>query len=318
VHVTYKEIGESEIAAGASNIGRPIPTLTTYVLDANMQPVPVGVAGEICVGGLGVARGYLNRPELTAERFVSDPFGGERLYRSGDVGRVLPGGDIEYLGRRDQQIKLRGFRIEPGEIEAAVTSTPDVSAAAVVIRESAGGDPRLVCYFVPAVGAAPTAFDLLNRLRAVLPAHMVPSALIRLAALPLTPNGKLDRKALPEPEALEDEHPYTPPRGVLEETIAGVWADVLAVPRVSVDRNFFELGGHSLLATQVVARVTRLFRMRVTLRRFFEHPTVREFAAALVATEPKPGHAETIAGAIVRLREMTPEERERLRSARGA
>jgi amino acid adenylation domain-containing protein len=306
---------------GRASVGRPIANTQVYVLDRYMSPAPIGVPGELYIAGAGVARGYLGRPELTAERFVLDPFGpepGARMYRTGDRVRWRRDGLLDLLGRLDNQVKLRGFRIELGEIEAAVTAHPGVEAAVVIIHEFKPGDLRLVCYFVPAAGMAPTSADLIGRLRGTLPEYMVPGVLISLVSLPLTPNGKLDRGALPEPVALEGEQQYTPPSGTVEEVVASVWADVLGLPRVSADRNFFELGGHSLLATQVVARVARLFRMRVTLRGFFEHPTVQQFASALVALESKPGHLSAVAAALLRLRDMTPEEREQLRSPSGA
>jgi amino acid adenylation domain-containing protein len=306
---------------GRASIGRPIANTRVHVLDRHLLPTPIGVPGELYIAGAGVARGYLGRPELTAERFVPDPFShdtGARMYRTGDRVRWRPDGVLELLGRFDNQVKLRGHRIELGEIEAVVAAYPGVESAVAVMRDFAPGDPRLMCYFVAAAGANPSIAALLANLHRALPSYMVPAAIMPLASYPLTPNGKLDRRALPAPVALEDERPYTPPRGALEEVIAGVWADVLALPRVSVDRNFFELGGHSLLATQVVARVTRLFRMRVTLRSFFEHPTVREFASVFATTESKAGQAEAVAGALLRLRDMTPDERERLRSVRGA
>ncbi len=249
--------------------------------------MPVGVAGEIHVGGAGLARGYLDRPALTAERFVPDPWAaepGSRLYRSGDLARRTlrtPDGDLEYLGRADHQVKLRGFRIELGEIEAALARHPGVREALVLAREDQPGDRRLVAYVVPAE-TAPGASALRDFLAAALPDYMVPAAFVFLPALPLSGNGKVDRRALPAPEAAQgslDEE--AAPRRPVEELIAGIWSQVLGVEGVGAGDDFFELGGHSLLATQVVSRVRETLRVELPLRQLFDTPTVGELAAAV-------------------------------------
>jgi amino acid adenylation domain-containing protein len=318
VHVTYKEIGDAEIANGASNIGGPIPTLTTYVLDRHMQLVPIGVTGEVCVGGAGVARGYLNRPELTAERFVPHPFrAGERMYRSGDVGRMRANGEMEYLGRRDAQVKLRGFRIELGEIETTIAQHPSIAGCVAVLRNDGLIGPRLVAYYVP--NAMEPRLDR-AALRAWaaerLPEFMVPSVFVALSTLPLTSNGKVDRKALPAPDdAADADVVVVSPRNELETVIAGVWSDMLGIQSIGVETSFFELGGHSLLATRINAQVSRIFRSTLALRRFFENPTVAGTARVLMEIEPKPGQTASIARLYLKAKQMSPEERERLRAA---
>ncbi|HEY3110881.1 MAG TPA: amino acid adenylation domain-containing protein, partial [Chloroflexota bacterium] len=281
-----------EYASGRDlTLGRPLANMRVYVVDARMQPVPIGLAGELLIGGDGVARGYLDRPGLTAERFVPDPFAGRpgaRLYRSGDLVRWRPDGRLEFLGRVDQQVKVRGFRIEPGEIESALAQHPDVREAAVVAREDRPGHRRLVAYIVatdPARRAGAT--ELRDHLGARLPEYMLPAAFVALDALPLTPNGKLDRRALPAPEVGADDRaePAVAPRTPAEQTLAGVWADVLGRPveRVGVHDNFFELGGDSILSIQVIARAARA-GLQLTPRQLFQHQTVAALAAVAVAT----------------------------------
>ncbi|HEV3050161.1 MAG TPA: condensation domain-containing protein, partial [Longimicrobium sp.] len=263
--------------AGVIPIGGPIPNARTYVVDVHGRPVPIGVAGELWVGGAGVTRGYLGRPGLTAERFVPDPFSGEagaRLYRTGDLVQWRADGAIDFLGRLDHQVKVRGFRIELGEIEAALREHERVTDCAVVAREDAPGDRRLVAYVV---GEAPVE-ELRTHLRRSLPEHMVPAVFVPLDALPLTPNGKLDRKALPAPELAADAERYVAPRTPVEEVLAGIWAEVLRLERVGVEESFFDLGGHSLLATRVVSRVRDVFAIELPLRALFEGPTVAELA----------------------------------------
>ncbi|HEX5725518.1 MAG TPA: amino acid adenylation domain-containing protein, partial [Longimicrobiaceae bacterium] len=266
----------AETGAGQVPIGRPVANTRLYVLDARGQPVPVGVPGELNVGGAQVTRGYLGRPGLTAERFVPDPFGrvpGGRLYRTGDRVRWSASGHLEFLGRTDFQVKVRGFRIELGEIEAALLEHDGVRESAVLVREDAG-EKRVVAYVVGDVEA-----DALRvHVRQSLPEYMVPSAFVFLDALPLTPNGKLDRKALPAPELAPAEEKYVAPRTPVEEVLAGIWTEVLRLERVGANDNFFELGGHSLLATRVVSRVRELFGVELPLRALFEGPTVAELA----------------------------------------
>ncbi len=275
------------IPAGRQMIGRALPNARLHVLDPAGEPVPDGVPGELCLGGPGVARGYPGLPELTAARWVPDAFGGEagaRLYLTGDRVRRLPDGNLEFLGRVDAQVKIRGFRIEPGEVEAALLAHPGVRDAAVVAREDAPGDPRLVGYVVPAEGASLDTAELRELLRGRLPEHMVPSALVALEALPLTPTGKVDRRALPAPEAPEADDDLLAPRNPVEEVLAGIYAEVLGVARVGVDRGFFDLGGHSLLATRVVSRVRTMFGVELPLRAVFEHPTVAALAEAVTTS----------------------------------
>ena len=288
VHVTFKEIGEAEIAAAASNIGRPIPTTTLYVLDGALEPVPIGVAGELCVGGLGVARGYLNRPELSAERFVPDPFASEPgalLYRSGDLGRQLANGEVEYIGRRDHQVKLRGHRIELGEIEATLLSQHGVREAVVMVREDSPGDQRLAAYVVATDGATLTPPLLRDGMRAVLPEVMIPTAIEFLPRLPLTANGKVDLRALPVPEGAVGTRPYVAPRTTVEHEIAQIWETLLHPGRrVGALDDFFEIGGHSLLAIKMLAQVEKARGRRVPLAWLFEASTVESLAARLSAS----------------------------------
>ncbi|MGW6642430.1 amino acid adenylation domain-containing protein [Streptomyces iakyrus] len=274
---------------GAVPIGGPLPNTRLYVLDELMNPVPVGVVGELFIAGPQVARGYGGRPGLTAERFVADPFVGDgsRMYRSGDRVRWQADGRLEFLGRADEQLKVRGFRIEPGEIEAVLTAHPQIRTAVVsTFGESA--DRRLVAYVVPADAAegVPSVGVLREFVGRSLPEFMVPSAFVELAALPLTPNGKVDRDALPVPEGVRPElEGFVAPANATEELLAGVWAQVLGVDRVGVHDNFFELGGHSLLATQVVSRIRSVFATEVPLSALFDHPTVRELSDVVVSSD---------------------------------
>ncbi|HKH43166.1 MAG TPA: amino acid adenylation domain-containing protein [Thermoanaerobaculia bacterium] len=262
---------------GAPPIGRPIQRVRAFVADARGALVPRGAAGELWIGGASLARGYLGRPALTAERFVPDPWSGEpgeRLYRTGDLVRHRPGGSLDFLGRIDRQIKLRGFRIEPGEIEAALRGHPAVSEAAVTVHAQ-----RLVAYVVGAGERAPSGGELRDFLRERLPGPLVPASYVALAALPLAPNGKLDRKALPGPGPADAADAFIPPRTPVEARVAGIFAEVLGVARVGVEDDFFALGGHSLLAAQVAARVRSAFGVELPVRSVFETPTVEGLAA---------------------------------------
>jgi amino acid adenylation domain-containing protein len=284
---TWALLGPGE--TGAPSIGRPIAGSRLYVVDPLFQPVPLGAVGEIVLGGDGLSRGYLGRPELTAARFVPDPLGAEpggRLYRTSDLGKFLPDGRVAYLGRIDHQVKVRGFRVELGEIEGVLREHPEVEDVVVVARESAAG-ARLLAYVVlrgggPDSPAPPAPPETVERLRQHvaerLPVYMVPAAFVLLEALPHTPNGKVDRAALPEPGLAARAAGYVPPRTPAEELIAGVWAEVLGLPRVGAEDNFFELGGHSLLATRVMVRLRDAFGMDLPLRRLFEAPTVSGLA----------------------------------------
>ncbi|MEV1178204.1 amino acid adenylation domain-containing protein, partial [Nonomuraea sp. NPDC049784] len=269
--------------AGAPPIGGPIANARVYVLDRHLRPVPVGVPGELFVGGSGLARGYGGRPELTAERFLADPFGGEgsRLYRTGDRVRWRADGQLEFLGRVDEQVKVRGYRVEPGEVEAALVAHPEIAAAAVVAHED-GGDRRLVGYLVAedVADGIPSAGELRGFLLAGLPDYLVPSVFVELAALPLSPSGKIDRAALPAPDSSRPDlaADFVAPRTATEEVLAGIWAQVLGLERVGVGDSFFELGGHSLLATQAVSQVRAVFDVEVPLGALFAHPSVAELA----------------------------------------
>jgi len=266
-------------------IGAPVANTRLYVLDAAMQPTPVGVPGELYAGGANLARGYLGRPALTAQKFVPDPFGaaGSRLYRTGDRVRWRMDGALEYLGRTDFQVKIRGFRVEPGEIEAALTEHPSVVQAAVVVRGE-GAARRLAAYVVPTAGATPTAAELRPYLAQRLPEYMVPAAWTVMQALPLTPSGKVDRRSLPEPAAHAVSAGHVAPRTRAERMVAAAWEAVLGVSP-GVDDNFFDLGGHSLRATQVMARIRRAFGIELPLRALFEAPTVAGLAARASAAK---------------------------------
>ncbi|HYO58747.1 condensation domain-containing protein, partial [Archangium sp.] len=275
-----------EVDEQRPTIGRPLPTVELYVLDERLEPVPVGVLGELCIGGAGLARGYLGRPELTAERFLPNPFSGKpgaRLYRTGDVARYLPNGELEFIGRRDEQVKIRGFRIELGEVEAVLLQHPAVSTAAVLVREDVPGNKRLVAYVVPEPEQDADAVVLRALLKERLPEYMVPAAFVSLEALPLTPNGKVDRRALPAPEEIKGgaEASLVAPRTAIEEMVAGIWAQVLGLERVSADDNFFELGGHSLLVMQVLSRVREMFKVELPVRSLFGAPTVAGLARSI-------------------------------------
>jgi amino acid adenylation domain-containing protein len=268
---------------GSVPIGRPLGNTRVYLLDAHRQPVPSGVAGELYIGGDGLARGYRRRPELTAERFVPDPFSAEpaaRLYRTGDLARWLADGNLEFLGRIDQQVKIRGFRIEPGEIEAVLERHERVRAALVVAHRE-----RLVAYVVFGAGGAVEESDLRRHAAEVLPEYMVPSVYVQLEALPLTPNGKVDRQALPEPvvKRLEAGEAEEGPRTQLEETLAGIWNALLGLESIGRQDNFFALGGHSLLATRVMSRVGAAFGVELSVRVLFDNPTIAGLAAAVDA-----------------------------------
>ena len=295
-------------------IGRPVAGTRVYLLDAELQPVPVGVAGELYLGGAGLARGYLNRPALTAERFVPDPFStevGARLYRTGDLARYLPDSDIEYLGRADQQIKLRGFRIELGEIEAVLHSHTDVREAVVVAGKDARGDARLVAYIVARPGAKAGVAEARAYMQGKLPHHMIPSAFVLLDALPLNSNGKVDRKALPGPEEsnlMPGRRPHAAPRTQVEKELARVWRELLGVERVGLDDNFFELGGHSLTLTQLSSRIRANFQTDVVLVRLFDAPTLAGMAEAVTDSMVEQQAAGELDEMLDELRDLSPEE----------
>lgn len=290
VHVTYRPISFHDVREGrGSVIGGPIPDLVLYILDSQLQPVPVGVPGEICVGGAGVARGYLNRPELTRERFIDDPFcsePGARLYRSGDLARRLANGDVEYLGRIDQQVKIRGFRIELGEIEAATAQHPGVKECVVIAREDRGGDKRLVAYIVASPDARPEAGTLREFLTKRLPEYMVPSAFVTLDRIPLTENGKLDRRALPDPSRIPvlvapDASRRNAARDDVETVLTAIWESVLDQRPIGRTDNFFEIGGHSLVAARLFATMEKVLGKALPLATLFQAPTIEKLSAVL-------------------------------------
>jgi amino acid adenylation domain-containing protein len=292
-YTTWYEVKEISRDARTVPIGKAIANTEVYVLDAHMQPVPIGVPGELYVGGDGLARGYLKRAALSAERFVPHPYSrnpGARLYRTGDLVRCLADGNIEFLGRLDRQVKLRGYRIELGEIEAVLNEHPAIEKAVVLAREDRPGDKRLVAYVVAAenaaAGDASLSRELRKYLKQKLPDYMIPGAFVMLAALPLTPNGKIDRAALPAPEQTTTELPEgaIAPRTPTEEIVVGIWSIVLGIGRVGVEDNFFELGGHSLRATQIVSRLREVFHLDLPLRAIFEHPTIAGLAERIDAS----------------------------------
>jgi acyl-coenzyme A synthetase/AMP-(fatty) acid ligase/acyl carrier protein len=285
-------------------IGRPVTNTQIYVLDSQLQPVPVGVTGELYIGGDGVARGYGNHPDRTAERFVPDPFGlkpGARLYRTGDLGRFLADGNIEYAGRNDFQVKVRGYRIELGEIELALAQHPDVKEAVVLANET-----RLTAYVV--LNQVGTAKQLKEFLKERLPEYMVPSSFVVLDALPLTTTGKLDRKALLKQIGVEPEEDYLAPRTALEQVLAGIFSEILSRERVSVNDSFFDLGGHSLLATQVLSRLREAFQLEMPLRQLFKAPTVAGLAAAILEDEGHRERVERTAELLLQLADLSDEE----------
>ena len=276
-----------ESEAGPVVIGPPIANTQFYILDSHLKPLPVGVPGELHIGGSGLARGYLNRPELTAEKFIADPLinekPGERLYKTGDLVRYLPDGHIEYLGRMDYQVKIRGFRVELGEIEAALRSYPAVREVVVLTREEAPGEKRLVAYLVANGKAVSSVSELRNFLRKVLPDYMVPSAFVFLDALPLTPNGKVDRRGLPPSDSVRPnlEPEYVAPQTDAERIIANIWQEVLHLKKVGMDDNFFDLGGHSLLMVQVHSKLRQAFEKKISMVEMFQYPTIASVAKHL-------------------------------------
>jgi acyl carrier protein len=279
----------SGLAPGAAvPIGRPIPGATAYVLDHFLEPVPPGVRGELWIGGAGVAHGYLGRPDLTAERFVPDPFAeepGARLYRTGDLAVLRPDGDLVFAGRADRQLKIRGYRIEPGEIEAALRLHPALHDAVIDVRGPRDVQ-RLIAWIVPSEGIeAPAAPDLRTFLRERLPEPLLPAAFVPLAALPLTPSGKVDRRALPEPSEARPDVAYAEPQSALERTIAEIYRDLLRVARVGLHDNFFDLGGHSLLIVRAHQKLKEALGKEIPVLDLFRFPTVAALARHLGGEE---------------------------------
>jgi amino acid adenylation domain-containing protein len=303
VYSAIHRVSESDDAV---LVGRPIDNTQVYILDSKQQPVPIGVSGEICIAGAGVARGYLNRPELTAEKFVANPFRpAERMYRTGDLGRFRPDGTIECLGRIDHQVKLRGFRIELGEIESVLLQYPQIRQAAVEVRASKSGDQRLVAYVVTQHGG-PVSADVRNFLIAKLPEYMVPSTFVTLDALPLSPNGKLNRSALPDPGDARPEiaHQFVPPVTPVQTAVANIYSEILDVRQVGLHDDFFELGGHSLLATRVVSRLRDQFQIEVTPRFLFESPSVGALAERISGLLVQNASADEMASVLAELGEL--------------
>jgi acyl carrier protein len=287
-------LGECRNGSGRPSIGRPIANTQVYILDRHRQPVPIGVPGELYIGGDGLARGYLNRPELTAERFIPHPFRSEpgaRLYKTGDLARYLPDGTIEYLGRLDHQVKLRGFRIELEEIETVLGQHPAVHEAVVIVREDTAGDKRLVAYVVPRPGYSltlgvgrngrPSAEELRGYLEDRLPEYMVPAAFAFLDTLPRTPNQKVDRLALPAPTRSASNGHHVAPRDELERRLATIWERELNIAPISMTDNFFHLGGHSLLAVRLFSEIEKALGTRLPVATLFTAQTVEQLAALL-------------------------------------
>lgn len=300
----WSAAGEVRPGVGPVPLGPPIANTSLYVLNRALEPVPVGVVGEVYIGGLGLAREYHRRPELTRARFVPDPLGqsGDRLYATGDLARYRADGSIDFLGRGDHQVKVRGFRIELGEIEVALLTHDRVRQAVVTTWSGGDGDSRLVGYVTPEVDA-----DLRAWVARLLPDYMVPATIVALPEFPLTPNGKTDRAALPEP-SWADSAELVPPRGPVQTVLAGLCRDLLAAPEVGATDDFFRLGGHSLLGAALLAKIRQYFGVEVPIRALFETPTVVGLADALVALEPVPGQVAEIAGLRCQIDAMTPEQ----------
>jgi acyl carrier protein len=314
----WSAVGELAETDGPVLLGEPIANTQLYVLDETLQLVPIGVAGELYIGGEGLARGYHGRPELTAERFVPDPYAsapGARMYRTGDLVRRQADGRLEFLGRLDHQVKIRGFRIETGEIESLVRQHPAVRDTVVVAREDSG-EKRLVAYLVVQPQQTVATDEWRAYLQQSLPDYMIPAAFVVLDELPLTASGKVDRRRLPQPN---EERPalakdFVAPRTPIEQEVAGIWEQVLKLKGVGVYDNFFDLGGHSLLATQVISRVNESLRIEMPLRAMFEHPTVADFAIAAAQHQAmaREGEALQLLG---ELSQMSDEEAQQLLDA---
>jgi len=297
-------------------IGRPIANDQVYILGRHMEPLPVGVAGEICIGGTGLAQGYLNQPQQTVERFVPNPFSHDpeaRLYRTGDLARFLPDGNLEFLGRIDQQVKIRGFRVEPAEIEAVMKRFPLVHQAAIVAYDDKAGEKRLAAYLVS--GGKIRAEEVRAFLAQELPEYMLPSAFVQVDSLPLTANGKLDLRALPSPEDHPKDREMVAPRTQEEEKLVGMWREVLKLDHVGVTDNFFELGGHSLLATQIISRIRNTFRVQMPLQSFLQSPTIAGLAAQISQCPAIESEQEEMARLLAELEGISEEEAEKLLAA---
>lgn len=287
---TYSQCDRDKVPF-APRLGTPLPGKEIYLLDDRLDLVGAGEQGEICIGG-SLARGYMGRPDLTAEKFIPHPFSrkpGARLYRTGDFGRYLPNGDIKFVGRTDHQFKIRGFRVEPAEIESAICEHPGIGQAVVTPRESDSGDVRLIAYLTATNDGAASSAGLRGFLKDKLPSHMIPAVFVTIDAMPLTRNGKIDRSALPDPSCLrpETDVPFVPASSPLETELTNIWAEVLEIDRVGIHDNFFDLGGHSLAASRVISRVVQTFNFDLSLKALFDAPTVAEMARVIQATEAR-------------------------------
>jgi acyl carrier protein len=298
------------LASGTALVGKPIANSEVYVLDAHLKQCPVGVPGEIHLGGVGVARGYLASPDLTALKYIPNPFGkeaGARLYRTGDLGRFLPDGNIELQGRVDRQVKVRGIRIEPGEIETVLNAHENVREAAVIVREDTPGNQRLVAYVV----LRQPENNLRAFVKARVPDHMIPAGFVVMDKLPVTPNGKVDYAALPIPDetSFDSSKEFVAPRTPLEETLAQIWREILEISRVGINDNFFELGGHSLLATQVVSRIRKTLNVDLPLRVIFDSPTIAGLATNVESmSQMEPDETEKLAQIVEQIDQLSINE----------
>ncbi|HEX3528690.1 MAG TPA: non-ribosomal peptide synthetase, partial [Thermoanaerobaculia bacterium] len=307
----YSTLDRVGAGGGPVSIGRPLANTRVLLLSGAAEPVPVGVVGELCLAGEGLARGYLGRPDLNAERFVPDPSPtgegepGGRLYRTGDLARRLSDGRLECLGRIDGQVKVRGFRIEPGEIELALAGHPAIRQAVVAARKMEDGELRLVAWFV--AEATPSSVELRAFLASRLPDYMVPGMFVHLDELPLNPNGKVDRRALPEPRMIAGTADLAP-RNPLEQVLADIWGEVLGIEGIGVGADFFDLGGHSLLAVQVVSRVRRALGVDLHLRQVFGSPTVAQLATTILESAEQRDRVERTAALVVQLNAMSEEQ----------
>ena len=310
---TWYEAHDGDIGARTIPIGRPLSNTEVWVLDQQSRIAPVGVAGELCIGGDGLARGYSGRPELTAEKFVPHPYSrkaGARLYRTGDLVRYRNDGNIEFLKRMDQQVKVRGFRVELGEIESLLNEYWAVTESVVIDRKDSSGDTRLVAYIVPEEGVEPTSLEMLAFLQEKLPSYMLPSAFVTIKEIPLTPNGKVDRRALPMPEQISVSAGtgFVAPRTEMEELVADIWREILGITQVGVESNFFDLGGHSLLATRVMNRIRERCGVELPLRVLFEFPTVASLATRLDTARTKETELGRILSILVNMENISEEE----------
>jgi acyl-coenzyme A synthetase/AMP-(fatty) acid ligase len=304
---------DHELKLNTVPIGRPLANVTAYLLDGSLNPVPIGAPGELYIGGPGVARGYVNRPELTTEKFIPDPFRGNRgarLYKTGDLVRYRPDGNIEFLGRVDNQIKIRGFRVELEEIELALRSQPGVSDCVVVLHEENDGDKRLLAYVVLSPSCELTISDLRHYLKSKLPSYMVPASFELIDALPLLPSGKINRRALPAPRfsRTEADESFVAPRTPLERLLAVEWCDVLKLARIGIHDNFFELGGHSLLAAKVVSRVRGSLEIEFGMVDLFQAPTIAGLAALLFPRGAQHEPEDDLAALLGELASLTDDE----------